>query len=188
MADSTDRLEAWSKIAQIVSVLVGVLATVIGLVISAEGFNDARRKEAEARKTEAQARIDELAKEKYNRELDARNRQIEAAKPFLQLRQERYTEVIKAAAILANPEGHDQDSVKKARGRFMDLYLAELSMVESSGVEGAMVELAKQISPELTKFTPAQLAAYKLSHALRDSLVKAWGIDEKTVDNRNPDQ
>ena len=131
-----------------------VLSVVVGVVISVLSFNAARAKEAEARR-------------------------LEAAKPFLTLRQNVYTDAVKQAAVLANPEVHTQDELMVAKKRFRDLYVAELSMVESKKVESTMMELASVIDPSLATFTPAQKAAYDLSHALRDTYVASWGLDEK---------
>ena len=66
----------------------------------------------------------------------------------------------------------------RARKRFRDLYVAELSMGEAKDVEAKMVALAKAVDPSLIPFTPAQNAAYDLSHALRDTLEYSWGLNE----------
>lgn len=100
----------------------------------------------------------------------------ETQKPFLELRQKLYMETVKQAGILANPEDHTEEEIGAARRRFRELYVAELSMVESTQVESYMVDLAKEIDPHLEHFTPAQNAAYKLSHALRDSFVASWRV------------
>jgi hypothetical protein len=71
---------------------------------------------------------------------------------------------------------HTQAQLAAAKARFRELYVAELSMVEAEGVEGAMMALAEKIDPALRNFTPAQQAAYDLSHALRDSFAKDWKI------------
>jgi hypothetical protein len=133
--------------------LAQVLSVVVGVVITVLSFNATRQKEVEAR-------------------------QLEAAKPFLQLRQNLYTEAVKAAAILANPDTHTQEELMVAKKRFGELYVSELSMVEAREVEQKMIALAGQIYPELTKFTPAQDAAYNLAHALRDTFVASWRIDQ----------
>ena len=146
-SENKSALELFGTTAQVLSVVVGV-------VISVLSFNAARTKEAEARR-------------------------LEAAKPFLTLRQNVYTDAVKQAAILANPEVHTQDELTAARKRFRDLYVAELSMVESKTVESTMVKLASVIDPPLATFTPAQQAAYDLAHALRDTYVASWGLDEK---------
>ena len=42
-----------------------------------------------------------------------------------------------------------------------------------------MIELATVIDPSLATFTPAQKAACDLSHALRDTYVASWGLEEQ---------
>lgn len=140
-------IEVLATSAQVVSVMVAV-------VISVLSFNSSRDKEAEARR-------------------------LEAAKPFLTLRQNLYTEAVKAAAVLSNPEVHSAAELATAKRRFRELYVAELSMVESEEVEGQMKALAEALDPALTKMTDAQRAAYNLAHALRDSFVESWGIAKK---------
>jgi hypothetical protein len=137
-----------------IATTVQVGSIVAGVVISILSFNAAREKEAEARK-------------------------LEAAKPFLELRQRLYTEAVKAAGVLSNPAVHTEAEVTAARKRFRELYVAELSMVEASDVEEKMVALAAVIDSSLTDFTPAQNAAYGLSHALRDSFIAAWQLREQ---------
>ena len=139
-----------------------VIGVVVGLVLSVFSFNAARKKEAEARK-------------------------LEAAKPFYELRQKLYTDVVKTAATLANPSTHTAEEIEVARKRFRALYVAELSMVEASGVERKMMELASQVDPELLTFTPAQNAAYDLAHALRDSFAFDWQLpDDKVLGRAAP--
>jgi flagellar basal body-associated protein FliL len=153
-------------IIELVSSSVNVVSVVVGVVISVLSFNGARVKEAEARMSEAEARA------------------LEAAKPFYTLRQELYVDVLKQAAVLANEtddkiedETEDQtDEVKKARKRFRELYVAELSMVEAPAVESMMRELAAEIDPEILKMNDAQKAAYRLAHALRDTFTYSWQV------------
>ena len=132
---------------------VQVLGVVVGVVISVLSFNATREKELMARYSEIEAR------------------RFEASKPFLDLRHKLYVEAVKAAAILSNPDGHTQEQLRAARLRFRELYVAELSMVESVEVERKMFELAKQIDPNLIPLNPAQKAAYDLAHSFRDSIV-----------------
>jgi hypothetical protein len=136
-------IEAIGKTVQVVSVVAGV-------VISVLSFNATREKEAEARR-------------------------IEASKPFLELRQTLYMEAVKAAGVLANREGYSEREVAAAKRRFRELYVAELSMVESPEVEARMMDLAAKTDPSLSSLNPAQRAAYDLSHALRNSFVESWG-------------
>lgn len=152
--------------------LIQVVSVVVGVVISVLSFNAARQQEAGAREAEAQAR-----------ELESRRYAAEVARPFLALRQGYYLEAIKAAGVLANPTDHSGEELNKARKRFRQLYVAELSMVEGREVEGSMRALAAAVDPKLLTLTTEQRAAYNLAHALRDSLVKSWRLDEALVDN-----
>jgi len=130
---------------------IQVLSVVAGVLISILSFNAAREKEATAR-------------------------QAEAARPFLEARQKLYMEAVKAAGVLANPEIHTPEEMAASKKRFRELYVAELSMVEAQSVEISMASFAGVIDPELRKFTPAQRAAFDLSHALRDSFAASWGV------------
>lgn len=134
-----------------ISVLVGVVVSVAGVIISVLSFNATRDKESEAR-------------------------QAEAARPFLELRQKLYLETVKTAGVLSNPEVHTADEMAAAKKRFRQLYVAELSMVEAFNVEAQMVVFAQKIDPDLQKLTDAQRSALALSHALRDSFADAWGV------------
>ena len=136
-----------NKIAQSVQ----VVAVVSGVVLSVMSFNNTRQKETEARIVEAETR------------------RIEALAPFYSLRQTRYVEISNIAAVLSDSKFYTDDEIKDATKRFRALYISELSMVESGQVESKMKDLAESIAPDLLLFTNAQLAAYNLSHALKDS-------------------
>lgn len=136
---------------ELLATTVQVTSVVVGVVISVMSFNQSRIKEAEAR-------------------------ELEAAKPFYVLRQNLYAETVKEAGVLSNPELHTKEELAKARKRFRELYIAELSMVEAPEVEAKMRALAEQIDPELLKMNPAQNAAYELAHALRDTFTYSWKV------------
>ena len=51
-------------------------------------------------------------------------------------------------------------------------------MVKPHGVEASMMDLAKEIDPKLLDLDPAQGAAYRLAHALRDSFTAGWMLDK----------
>jgi hypothetical protein len=139
---------------EVIGTTVQIVSVVAGVVRSILNFNNTRLKEAEVRR-------------------------VEAAKPFLELRQKFYLEGLHAAAILSNPDVHTDQECLDAEKRFKELYVAELSMVEVPEVEANMVELAKAIDPNLLQLKGAQLAAYNLAHAVRDSFVTQWGIPRK---------
>ena len=137
MADSKTKLELLASTVQVVSVVSGV-------VISVLSFNSTRLKEAEARK-------------------------VEAERPFLELRRKTYLDAVKTAAVLSTPEGRSQEELAKAKLRFRELYVAELTMVEDEKVEQKMVSLAAAVDPDLRSLNQGQLAALELAKALRDS-------------------
>lgn len=142
----------------VVAKTVQVLSVVAGVVISVMSFNATREKEMQTQRAEFETR------------------KLEAARPFLELRQKLYMEALKAAAVLSTPEHRTKEEIRAARQRFRELYVAELSMVEQPDVEGKMVDLAKNVDPALIPLDAAQTAAYQLAHALRDSFVANWEI------------
>jgi hypothetical protein len=115
---------------------------------------------------------------KASQEAQAKARRIEASKPFLELRQKLYAEALTTAAVLANPGQHSAAELAAADKRFRALYVAELSTVETPAIEARMRALAAEVAPDLLKMTPAQVAAYDLAHALRDSYRADWGVPE----------
>ena len=129
---------------ELIATTVQVLSVVAGVVVSVLSFNVTRQKEADARRQEAE-------------------------KPFVELRRTVYLETVKTAAIIANPEDRTPGEVAKAKRRFRELYVAELSMVEAPDVARKMVELAAAVDPELRQLSPAQRAALDLAHALGES-------------------
>jgi hypothetical protein len=165
-------METWSKLAQVISVVVGV-------VISILSFNATRSHDADARKAEADSRRFELQKYYDQKQTEADRQAIEAAKPFLELRQRRYAEAIQAAGVLANPKRHGPNEIKKAQKRFWELYWAELSMVEDSNVEREMMKLGDAFGQGVP--TAQQNATYHLAHALRDSLTQSWGVGQEKI-------
>ncbi len=127
---------------------VQVMSVVVGVVISIWSFNATRNKEADARR-------------------------VEAMRPLVELRQKYYLDAAHAASIMADPGVYSKDELRAARKRFRQLYIVELSMVESGEVESKMVEFAKVVDPALIKLTDAQNAAYKLAHSLAASFVES---------------
>lgn len=132
---------------ELVATTVQVLAVVAGVVISVLSFNSTRLREAAAR-------------------------EAEAMKPLAELRRTIYLETVKTAALLATPGDHAAAETDRAKRRFRELYVAELSMVEAPGVEKSMIAFAKTVDPTLLTLTPSQAAAYDLAHALRESYVE----------------
>ncbi|WBM73024.1 hypothetical protein OH773_21930 (plasmid) [Buttiauxella sp. WJP83] len=134
---------------ELVMSTIQVLSVVAGVILSVLKYTDALNKETEVRLKEAS------------------DRAIEANRPFIELRRIVYLEAVKTAAIIAIPEGRSTDELNKAKRRFQELYIAELSMVEDDNVARSMVALAQNVDPELINLTPAQNSALKLAHALK---------------------
>jgi len=177
------RLETISKLVQVLSVIAGVAFSFVS-------YRNAVERDVQARVAEAEARKGEVAKYEHQRQdererqmVEAEKRRMEAARPFLEIRQQRYLEVVAVTATLSNPTTHTKAELDKARTRFRDLYVAELSLVEAGDVEKAMVAFAKKASEStgVEPFTNAQEAAYQLAHALRDSLAKSWNVDTNVI-------
>ena len=144
MSDSKSILELLVPLVQAISVVAGV-------VISVLSFNGSRDKEADAR----------------NKEVEARK--TEAERPLRELRRSVYLEAVKTAAAISTPEGRSPTEIAKSKQRFRELYIAELTMVEDPAVESMMVALARAVDPELLNLNPGQLAAFNLAKALRVS-------------------
>src|SRR5688572_5773566 len=130
---------------------IATISVVVGIVISVLNFRIAKEAEAESRK-------------------------IEAAKPFLELRQKLYLEALTNASILASKNLHTDDEVSKARKRFAELYWGELSLIEEASIEASMVAVARaEHLNDSVNIT--QRNTLILAHAMRESLVNSWGVD-----------
>lgn len=144
---------------KLIGSFITIISVTVGVVISVLNFRIAKEKEAESRK-------------------------IEAAKPFLELRQKLYLDALKNASILASKELHTEEEVKQAKKRFSELYWGELSLIEERSIEAKMIAVAS--SENLTdSITPTQRTVYDLSHAMRESLVKSWGVDTTKIGRVN---
>ena len=139
---------------------ITTISVVVGIVISVLNFRIAKEAEAESRK-------------------------IEAAKPFLELRQKLYLEALTNASILASKNLHTDDEVTKATKRFAELYWGELSLIEEASIEASMVAVAR--AEHLNDSVNAtQRNTLILAHAMRESLVNSWGIDTLKIGKVNP--
>jgi hypothetical protein len=164
----------WQSHVQTFATLIQVLAVVAGVVISILSFNYTRDRELAVREAEAKRYADQRSDEHERR-------RVEAAKPFLEMRQQKYMEAIKVAGILSTPADQTPAEIKAAEKRFSELYYAELALVESKETEAAMVALADSLGRRANP-TPQQQETLRLAHILRDSLIKAWGVDQRYVD------
>lgn len=168
------KTDTWLKFVQVISVLVGV-------VISVLSFNDTRNKEAEAKK--AVAKTEQLAFEKYNdqKKSEEYKNQVEAAQPFLELRQKRYLEAVHAAGVLATPDKHTKMELGQAEKTFWELFYADLSLVEEQKVAKAMENFADSLKS--IRVQDRQDASLELAHILRDSLLRSWNVADTKAGN-----
>jgi|tagenome__1003787_1003787.scaffolds.fasta_scaffold20773098_2 hypothetical protein len=108
-------------------------------------------------------------------------RLFESRKPFLELRLKLYSEAAQVAGKLVT-ESYGSSEWNKAIFRFWELYWSELSAVEDTNVESAMVGLGKVIGKIATSGAKQphqdelETATYRLAHAVRDGLVAEWGV------------
>lgn len=149
-----------SEIFELVGNTISTLSIAIGITLSVLNFRIAKEKEAESRK-------------------------IEAAKPFLELRQKLYFEALTNASILASQDFHTEEEVQNAKKRFAELYWGELSLIEEKNIEKAMIQVANSMNLN-DSISESQKATYNLAHTMRESLVNSWGIDSSKIGKINP--
>src|SRR4030095_7391286 len=169
----SDKKLSWQSYVQTFATLIQVMTVVAGVVISILSFNFTRDRELEVRAAEAK-KYEDQRNDEYER------RRVEAAKPFLEMRQQKYMEAIKVAGVLSTPADHTVAEITAAKKRFAELYYAELALVEGKDTETAMIRLAESLGV-LSDPTPGQQETLQLAHVLRDSLLTAWGVDQKYV-------
>jgi hypothetical protein len=151
------RTSALAKLLEATAKQIQVLAVVVGVIVSVVSFT-------------------------FTTYMESQKRKAEAIRPFLELQQKLYLEAAQVAGVLANPKTHSHEELARAKRRFRELYVSELSMVEGRGVETKMKDLAALVDPELRPMTPEQRAAYDLAHALRLSLAKSWVLNDDVVE------
>lgn len=155
IAQRRKRAERWLGY---VGGLATVIAVSIGIFTSVASFNDAKRKEAVARDQEA------LARQK-----EAEARQAEAMRPFVEMRRQRYVEILQVVGTLAAQE-QDPEKLQKAKRRFWELYWAELTLVEDKDIEKAMMGLGKLLDPNMEP-SELQQQTYRFAHLIRTKLL-----------------
>jgi hypothetical protein len=165
--------ESRGSVLQSVTGLVQVISVLVAAVISILSFNNVRNKEVEARKAEAT------------------KHDVEAARPFLELRSKRYLETLEVVSVLGTGKPRGEMDISAARPRFEQLYWVELAMVEDDGVETAMVRLRNALDcldatkkqdeatckrDEAKREQEKQQATLGVAHAIRDSMAQSWGL------------
>jgi hypothetical protein len=87
------------------------MTVVAGVVVSILSFNFTQNRELDVRAAEAK-------KYQAQRNDELERRRTEAAKPFLEMRQQKYMEAIKVAGVLASPAGRAATEIAAARVKF----------------------------------------------------------------------
>jgi hypothetical protein len=162
-------LETSSRLVQVVSVVVGVVISVISV-------NTTRQQQAQAENATRQQQVQaDIA--------ESRRRAVEAAKPFLEMQQKRYEETLHTIAVLATPENHTAAERATATQRFWDLKWSELGMVEGPEVHKAMEKVASDLFKKNRGDAVDTLHEdiFQLSLAMRSSLMGTWGIDPQKL-------
>jgi len=119
-----------------------------------------------------------------------RARILEAQKPFLERQLQLYTEVTRAAAVIATSD--DRQLVQRQLQRFKELFSGELALVENEQVATAMQNFRRAIAglerlSAPTDGSPPHGAdmeregllqlSLNLAQACRDSLAKSWHVE-----------
>lgn len=117
-------------------------------------------------------------------EQEAQTRLLEAQQPFLERQLDLYFETSEVLGRLAMADP-GSDVFSTAEDRFWALYWSELSLVESHGVEAAMVRAGQTLPPYsgARRGDPSfdclqsnfQSSVYYVAHALRDAITERWG-------------
>ncbi len=125
-------------------------------------------------------------------EIQAKARERESKRVFLEKQAELYFEVVPLVSRLANAETVDQEDVRL----FWQLYWGELGMVEDRSVESAMVLFGKSLNALLGKENNAECAngrqdiSITLAHCIRKSLGYSWDVnlEDLNIDKCNEER
>jgi hypothetical protein len=105
---------------------------------------------------------------------------LQAQEPFLRKQLELYSEVLKEVEKLVTLAPTDKEWISSEL-RFWQLYLSELSMVESGDVEGAMVRFGGQLNVYKKggqNLQTLETCSYELAHAVRRSIQARWQVKQ----------
>jgi len=154
--------------------LAGLLTLVFGIAWPLYQYTTTLEREREDRK-------ERQIKDEEQKTKDAQAALREARKPFLERQRTLYFEATTVASKLSTlAEGAERETARK---RFYELYWGELSAVEDTQVESAMVKFKQALEDYESERTgnrsasrsELELASYNLAHSCRDSLAREWG-------------
>jgi hypothetical protein len=143
--------------------IAGVASLMIGVMLSVASFADARAKDAASREHEATVRAAEDA-----------TRRAALLQPSLDLRRERYLDILKTLGRIA-ADDQDPKILVEAKRRFWELFWTDLSLVEDDEIKAAMQNLGGMLKGDMP--TPEfQQATYKFAGLIRKRIVT---LDER---------
>lgn len=120
---------------------------------------------------------------------------LEATKPFLDRQLQLYTEITRAASVIATSD--DPREVGSAAQRFLQLFAGELALVENEEVSAAMQNYRRELVrlqtisiptlmnnvtvnlPDIAQWQRENLVqlSFDLAQACRKSLAKSWNVE-----------
>lgn len=144
-----DLRKRWERRVGWAASIAGVLSVMIGIMLSIASFALARHREDETRR---QALL----------------------QPSLELRRNRYLDILSTLGKIA-ADDQDDKTLVEAKRRFWELYWADLSLVEDDEVKKAMQELGGMLKSGASLST-FQQSTYKFASLIRQRIVK---LEEK---------
>jgi hypothetical protein len=163
-------MEAQTKI-ELVIKIIGPIITVTGILIGVWQFNKGQRN----------MQIKELEQRQFELKKMQIGNQFEAIAKFKELQSKKYTEATEVISNIIYTDNYQSDDFKKSLRRFWQLYWVELSAVEDSQVETAMVRLGNHIELLSAKdFQNVTESEKKELHSLGYSVAQAIKSSSKT--------
>jgi hypothetical protein len=146
-----------------------------------------RKEQVKQAEKDEKARQEARKQEAVQAERDNIARRFEAQKPFNELQLKLYRDVAKTAGELVTITDFASPEWQAALRRFQQLFWTELSMVEDERVKKAMEKFSQQLETILEadstygvssdEVEALQQKAYRLAHALRDSIASTWSVE-----------
>lgn len=150
---------------------VGVLATAICLIVgTTNSYKEYQSSQRQAKRSDS-----------INRAKEVENRNLEAAKPFIELRQRLYNEALSCAETIIISGDKSSRTYQTAYNRFSELYWGELGLVEDTSVEHNMMKVKKLIDSTRYTTKDREFALLHMSYAMRNSLFNTWKVDSTIV-------
>jgi hypothetical protein len=176
--ESSTDLDKWKTKADIVKTWGTVVAMILGGFWTVSVYSCDRMKEKDKE-------IGELKRQ-------ATAALIEAQKPYLSYQKGLYEKAAEVAGLLTTLKPGEA-LWNTNEDRFWQLYWSELSVVENSNVEAAMVHVCQALIPykappdDVAKKQKLEGAVYELAHAIRDGFRDSWTQGQPINTSSNSD-